>query len=59
MRAIGVHVCEGCGQVYDTIGPYLRCLESHVTIERGWPFTENQAGAPIVTEVHPTHEEQL
>lgn len=26
---IGVHVCEGCGRVYDTIGDYLNCQESH------------------------------
>lgn len=29
MRGIGVHVCEGCGAIYDTIGAYLDCVESH------------------------------
>lgn len=29
MTAIGVHVCEGCGALYDTIGPYLDCKEQH------------------------------
>jgi hypothetical protein len=29
VRGIGVHVCEGCGAVYDTIGAYLDCVESH------------------------------
>lgn len=29
MRGIGVHVCEGCGGVFDTVGAYLNCAESH------------------------------
>lgn len=29
MIGIGVHVCEGCGKVHDTIGAYLTCRESH------------------------------
>ena len=26
---IGIHVCEGCGAVYETLGPYWECQESH------------------------------
>jgi hypothetical protein len=29
MRGVGVHVCEGCGSVYTTLGDYLDCVESH------------------------------
>jgi hypothetical protein len=24
-----IHVCEGCGEVYETLGPYWECQESH------------------------------
>jgi len=33
VRAIGVHVCEGCGLLYETIGDYLNCVESHIAFD--------------------------
>ncbi len=24
-----IHVCEGCGAAYETLGPYWACRESH------------------------------
>lgn len=29
MRGIGTHVCEGCGGVYDNLGDYWDCVDSH------------------------------
>lgn len=29
LGGIGVHVCEYCGRVFDTIGDYFNCQESH------------------------------
>jgi hypothetical protein len=25
----GIHVCEGCGEVYENLGDYWACQESH------------------------------
>lgn len=36
MRGVDIHVCEGCGATYETIGAYLNCLESHAAHERGY-----------------------
>jgi hypothetical protein len=29
----GIHVCECCGQVYETLGPYWDCQDSHTDEE--------------------------
>lgn len=29
VAGFGIHVCEGCGAVYNTLGPYWDCLDSH------------------------------
>lgn len=29
MRGIGDHCCETCGKMYDTVGDYQSCVESH------------------------------
>lgn len=52
MPAIGVHVCEGCGAIYDTIGPYLDCQERHQQ-ERleACPFCQIIAGTAPATVV--------
>ena len=40
MSAIGVHVCEVCGRVYDTIGGYLNCLDAHRSDALGRPAVD-------------------
>jgi hypothetical protein len=48
MRGIGVHVREGCGKVYDNIGAYLDCRETHLDAElweaRSWGWYGSDDG---------------